>query len=197
MSIVGFIVMGDRTSHGGVVVSGDMTFTIDGQPAARVGDKVFCTRCNKMTVIITSRFPSIFDLGQTMAYDQDSTSCGALLQSRHNGHAGWDCEETDSNDGHALESALAVAPVAECLTKKALRFREHFVLHDDEGTLAANVPYSVTTAEGNTYEGETDAEGRTGVVWTDSPDAIDITVLSKPSEGDDPYHQDEQASGDF
>lgn len=42
MSIVGFIVVGDRTSHGGVVVSGDITCTIDGQPVARVGDKVFC-----------------------------------------------------------------------------------------------------------------------------------------------------------
>ena len=34
MAIIGFIVMGDRTSHGGVVMSGDPTWTVDGQPIA-------------------------------------------------------------------------------------------------------------------------------------------------------------------
>ena len=33
---------GDRTSHGGVVVTGDETVVIFGQPMARVGDRVTC-----------------------------------------------------------------------------------------------------------------------------------------------------------
>ena len=197
MSIIGFIVIGDRTSHGGLVMSGDITFRIDGQPVARVGDKVFCPRCKVMTTIATSRFPSIFDLGQTMAYDQDSTSCGALLYSRHNNHAGWD----DGGPEGAADSATASAPISmlpgEQQKNEALRFREHFILHDDEGNVSANVPYSVTTGEGNTFEGETDAEGRTDVIWTASPDPIDFTVLPKKNEADDPYHYDEQASGDY
>ncbi len=189
MSIVGFIVVGDRTSHGGVVVSGDITFTIDGQPVARVGDKVFCPRCKTMTTIVTSRFPSIFDLGQKMAYDQDSTSCGALLYSRHNNHAGWD-------DG-GPESETASPSYQEGEQSAPLRFREHFVLHDEGGNVVANVPYAVTTGEGNTFEGETDAEGRTSVIWTDSPDAVDVTVLPKPAAGDDPYHYSEDVADSY
>lgn len=71
MAIIGFIVVGDRTSHGGTVVSGDMTYTIDGQPIARIGDKVFCPRCKKSTVIVTSRFPTASAFGQALAYDQE------------------------------------------------------------------------------------------------------------------------------
>lgn len=195
MSIIGFIVVGDRTSHGGTVVSGDITFTIDGQPVARVGDKVFCPRCKTMTTITTSRFPSIFDLGQTMAYDQDSTSCGALLYSRHNNHAGWD-DGTEGGTGNAA-AATAEALAGESGPSKPLRFREHFVLHDEDGKVVANVPYSVTTGEGNTFDGETDSEGRTSVIWTDSPDAVDVIVLPKQAAGDDPYHYSEDSADSY
>jgi len=197
MSIIGFIVVGDRTSHGGLVVSGDITFTIDGQPVARVGDKVYCPRCKQMTTIATSRFPTTFDLGQMMAYDQDSTSCGALLYSRHNNHAGWDDGGPEDGIESVPASALAASPGDESDPREPLRFREHFVLHDEDGNTVANVPYSVTTGEGNTFNGETDSEGRTSVIWTDSPDAVDVTVLPKPSAGDDPYHYSEDAADSY
>lgn len=197
MSIIGFIVVGDRTSHGGLVISGDITFTIDGQPVARVGDKVFCPRCKMTTTIVTSRFPSIFDLGQTMAYDRDSTSCGAMLYSRHNNHAGWDDVGTAGEADSVAESAMQPLLAGEHQKNEPLRFREHFILHDDEGKVSANVPYSVTTGEGNTFEGETDAEGRTDVIWTNSPDAVDFTVLPKKDEAADPYHYEEQVSGNY
>ena len=89
MSIIGFIVLGDRTSHGGVVISGDPTWTIDGQPVARQGDKVTCPRCKRVSTIVSSRFPTVIDLGKPMAYDQDMTDCGAVIYSRHNNHAGY------------------------------------------------------------------------------------------------------------
>jgi uncharacterized Zn-binding protein involved in type VI secretion len=109
MSIIGFIVIGDRTSHGGEVISGDPTWTIDGIPVARVGDKVSCPRCERVSTIISSRFPALTDNGVPVAYDQDRTEdCGAVLYSRHNGHAGWDDE--DDEDAAAV-SSLAIAPV--------------------------------------------------------------------------------------
>lgn len=189
MAIIGFIVVGDRTSHGGTVVSGDSTFTIDGQPIARIGDKVFCKRCMKSTVITTSRFPTVSAFGQNMAYDQDSTSCGALLYSRHNGHAGWEADGEVSATPKAPVDMDAVG--TEILASKPLRFQEHFILHDGDGNLMSNVPYVVTTGEGKTFEGDTDAEGRTAVVWTDSPDALDVQVGDRPTNTDDPYHYDE------
>jgi uncharacterized Zn-binding protein involved in type VI secretion len=176
MSIIGFIVVGDRTSHGGT----------------RIGDKVFCPRCSMSTVIVTSRFPAVSAFGQSMAYDQDATSCGAMLYSRHNGHAGWDAGGDDSAIKKALATAAAVDGTA--LTNDALRFQEHFIFHDGDGKLMSNVPYVVTTGEGKTYEGDTDAEGRTAVIWTDSPDPVDVKVGDRPADSDDPYHCDEQSN---
>ncbi|WP_148283673.1 PAAR domain-containing protein, partial [Pseudomonas avellanae] len=39
------IVIGDMTSHGGVVVSGAATMLINGKGCARIGDMVTCPRC--------------------------------------------------------------------------------------------------------------------------------------------------------
>lgn len=88
MAIIGFIVIGDRASHEGTVTSGDATFTVDGQPIARLGDKVVCPRCKTTASIATSRFPTASAFGQEPAYDQNAPSCGALLISRHNQHSG-------------------------------------------------------------------------------------------------------------
>ena len=124
MAIIGFIVVGDRTSHGGTVISGDMTCTIDGQPVSRIGDKVYCPRCMKSTVIVSSRFPTVSALGQNLAYDQDATSCGALIYSRHNGHAGWNAD----GDNRAVPADVE-AVGAEVQLNKAMRFQDHFFYH--------------------------------------------------------------------
>lgn len=183
MSIIGFIVLGDRTSHGGVIISGDLTFTIDGQPVARVGDKATCPRCNRLATIISSRFPTVIDLGKSMAYDQDMTDCGALIYSRHNDHAGWG---TVGND------EATVAPVEDYVPKTAPRFQEHFVLQDNEtGEVRPKVPYTIKTGDGKIYEGETDANGRTSVVWTDSPLPIEVVAHPKTDNDVDPYHYDD------
>jgi uncharacterized Zn-binding protein involved in type VI secretion len=184
MSIIGFIVIGDRTSHGGIVVTGDPTCTIDGQPVARVGDKVWCPRCGRATTIATSRFPTVIDLGKPMAYDQDMTDCGAILYSRHNGHSGW-----GNDDGDTVNT---VPPIEEPMPKLAPRFQEHFVLHNNEtGAPLPGIPYTVKTGDGTTIQGTTDAQGRTGIVWTDSPLPVELIAHPKMDENADPYHFDD------
>lgn len=195
MAIVGFIVVGDRTSHGGTVISGDMTFTVDGQPIARVGDKVICPRCKTTASIVTSRFPTVSAFGQNMAYDQDATSCGALLISRHNGHAGWDPNPGGNVESSAKPTVASPEPVDDHSPKKVPRFQEHFILHDDDGALMANVPYRAITGDGRIFEGKTDSQGRTSVIWTDAPNAVELTVGPNPAETVDPYHHDEQSYG--
>ncbi len=135
-----------------------------------------------------------------MAYDQDSTSCGALLNSRHNGHAGWESEGEISDSGSG--APVAFGSVADAhggpevgLAPKPLRFQEHFIMHDEAGTLMANIPYWARTGEGRIFEGETDSEGRTAVIWTDSPDAIEVAVGPRTDDDTDPYHYDEQDYG--
>lgn len=73
------IVMGDKTSHGGTVISADLTFDINGKYVARVGDMTVCPKC-KGTFAITSGPSDLVDGGGNgYARHMDSTDCGARL----------------------------------------------------------------------------------------------------------------------
>lgn len=72
--------VGDKTSHGGVVVQGSPTTTSGGKPVARVGDSVTCPRKyhGPLTVIVTGDPTCIVD-GAPVARHGDMTACGATL----------------------------------------------------------------------------------------------------------------------
>lgn len=73
------IVMGDKTSHGGTVISADLTVDINGKYVARVGDMTVCPKC-KGTFPITSGPSDLVDgSGNGYARHMDSTACGAKL----------------------------------------------------------------------------------------------------------------------
>lgn len=72
-----FIRQGDRTTHGGTVITGDGTFIIGGKEVARVGDQVICPRCKGTFPIVTGA-PTMFS-GQNIALQDDYTGCGAKL----------------------------------------------------------------------------------------------------------------------
>lgn len=188
MAIIGFIVEGDRTSHGGKVVECTSHLSIDGLLVARVGDPVWCPRCNRMTKIITSRFPQITDNGVPSAFDLDMTDCGAQLYSRHNNHAGY-----GSNDSPVSSSEKVMA--AEKTLRgagEATSVQEHFVLRrDGTGEALAGVRYTLRTVDERVIDGETDEHGRTDVVWTDRPEGIELVLGSSDDADDDPYHYSE------
>ncbi|MCP1572360.1 putative Zn-binding protein involved in type VI secretion [Herbaspirillum rubrisubalbicans] len=73
-----FIVVGDKTSHGGTVITGDQTFLVHGKAVARVGDVTSCPKC-KGTFPITSGAGDMKSRGQAPARDGDRTACGATL----------------------------------------------------------------------------------------------------------------------
>lgn len=191
MAIVGFIVQGDRTSHGGHVVECTSHRWIDGLLVARVGDPVWCPRCNRITKIITSRFPQVTDNGVPSAFDLDMTDCGARLYSRHNNHAGY-----GSND--SPESSPVKARPAAKTSQGAgdtASTQEHFALRrEGTGKELAGVKYTLSTADGRVIDGETDEHGRTDVVWTDRPEGIALVLGSADDAGDDPYHYSETST---
>jgi uncharacterized Zn-binding protein involved in type VI secretion len=77
-----FIVVGDKTDHGGTVVAGSPATTIDGKPIARIGDPVTCPRRGHGgTTVIASGDPSCIVDGQPAARHGDKTACGATLLS--------------------------------------------------------------------------------------------------------------------
>ena len=54
------IVLGDKTDHGGTVISADMTVDINGKYVARIGDMTVCPKC-KGTFPINSAAADLVD----------------------------------------------------------------------------------------------------------------------------------------
>jgi uncharacterized Zn-binding protein involved in type VI secretion len=79
-----FIVVGDKTDHGGTVIAGSPVTDATGKAIARVGDQVSCPKHghghNGKTVIASGDPTCVID-GQAAARHGDKTACGATLLS--------------------------------------------------------------------------------------------------------------------
>jgi len=77
-----FIVVGDKTSHGGAVLAGAPTASTHGLPIARLGDPVSCPKCGP--TVIASGDAGMLVMGQPVARHGDKTACGATLIASQN-----------------------------------------------------------------------------------------------------------------
>jgi uncharacterized Zn-binding protein involved in type VI secretion len=119
--------MGDRTSHGGTVVSGDMTWEVYGKAVARVGDLTVCPKC-KGVFAITTGADDLTGFGQAVARHGDKTACGATLIAGQSS-AWWDnhsdsgtaapAAEVDTASASQLVAREAPTICLECLAKAA------------------------------------------------------------------------------
>lgn len=73
-----FIVLGDKTDHGGTVITASGRAQTGDRNIACVGDKVTCPRHDGVTTIVTGD-PSMLIDGKPVARHGDKTSCGASL----------------------------------------------------------------------------------------------------------------------
>lgn len=75
-----FIVLGDRTSHGGTVVGASDSTDTHGKRIARIGDMVSCPRkgCRGLFPIAQGDASMLID-GAPAAYQGCKTACGATL----------------------------------------------------------------------------------------------------------------------
>ncbi|MQA40675.1 PAAR domain-containing protein [Rugamonas aquatica] len=123
------VVIGDKTSHGGTVISADLTFAIYGKATARVGDMTVCPKC-KGTFAITSGASDLLDgYGKGYTRHMDTTACGAKLISSQVTTL-WSDESSlgDPAAEHAAEAITATPLIAaatssgiclDCLLKAA------------------------------------------------------------------------------
>lgn len=72
------IVFGDKTSHGGTVISSSQVSSTNGKGWARIGDMVSCPKC-KGVFPIAQGDQSLIDEGKAVAYHGCKTACGAIL----------------------------------------------------------------------------------------------------------------------
>lgn len=73
------IVVGDATDHGGKVIQGAPTATINGIPIARLGDAVTCPKKGHGTTVIATGDANMLVDGKPVARHGDKTACGATL----------------------------------------------------------------------------------------------------------------------
>ncbi len=74
-----FIVLGDSTDHGGVVVGSTITADTHGKRLARVGDQVICPKKGHGTTVIVTGDPTMIVDGAPVARHGDKCACGATL----------------------------------------------------------------------------------------------------------------------
>lgn len=74
----GVIRLGDKTTHGGEVISAVKDFTVLGKCIAVEGDATYCPKCKGQFPIQPSGSTRKHH-GKQVAYDQDLTACGAKL----------------------------------------------------------------------------------------------------------------------
>lgn len=124
-----FIVLGDKTSHGGTVISADLGSVVHGKAMAPVGDRVVCPRC-KGVFAIRSGAPDVLDAtGRGYARHLDTTDCGARLLSSQ-ATTTW-ADESSRGDAAGHAEALAVAseraaPTESGICLDCLRKAAHF-----------------------------------------------------------------------
>jgi uncharacterized Zn-binding protein involved in type VI secretion len=75
----GVIRVGDSTSHGGKVVTGQDHSTVMGRAVACVGDKCTCPRSGHDNCVIVEGDEKVIIDGKAVAFDGHKTSCGAAL----------------------------------------------------------------------------------------------------------------------
>ncbi|MBV6325620.1 PAAR domain-containing protein [Duganella violaceipulchra] len=74
----GVIRLGDKTTHGGTVVSAQPTFKVLGKAVAVEGDLTTCPQCKGTFPIQTAGSERHHD-GRAVAYNGDKATCGAKL----------------------------------------------------------------------------------------------------------------------
>jgi uncharacterized Zn-binding protein involved in type VI secretion len=145
----------DKTSHGGVAITGNPNYMIDGLPMLRTGDKAFCPiHSPHIFDIIGTGFP----VDDTISVvEGDLTTCGAVILAE---------EASPEMIKHALRDH-----------SKDYAYDQRFkVLNEATGEPSANRKYRITYS-GGVVESTTDENGMTTAIKSDTAETIKLEVF--------------------
>ena len=182
------IVVGDRTSHGGVVLTGSPFSDVDGKGIARIGDKVTCPQKGhgSVTTIVTGDITDNID-GSPVARHGDKTACGAMLISSQM----LTYVDEGSVSGQGASSAPTAASSASSFANNEVNHPydlQFLVQGEKTGKPMANMPYKITLDNGREFTGKTDKNGLTQKVSADYP--AQATLIA-------PHHDNETNSDGY
>lgn len=182
-----FIVLGDRTDHGGVVVGAAGTTDTHGKRIARVGDQVTCPKKGHGgTTVIVSGDPTMIVDGQPAARHGDKCACGAILISSQAVSTTADGGAVNPATASAAQAAKAAAlaqhssprmDVDEASGLFVMGHDQFFVLTDEiTGEPLARWKYKLKCGS-RTVEGITDDAGQTQKIAAEQQSDVKIELL--------------------
>lgn len=166
------ICKGDNTSHGGKVLAGRPTMTIDGRPVAQRGHNTFCPQC-KGTFPIIEGVPGHTHHGVATAVEGMKTACGAtLIASQH--QVTIDIAP-GAGAAHGGEEANAVAmPPPEADASQPDYSGVFRAVDRASGKPVAGMPYKIGLPDGSVLRGTTDADGYTQRITRQDPAKVEL-----------------------
>jgi len=153
--IIGSICVGDKTSCGRRVVTGDWTTDVDGRILARLGDK---TDCKYRCTIVTGGDPTWIVAGSPVALHGATTSRGCTCFSGNNDHHGTAAGSSERTAyPHAADHGIACMPETACLLNEDnwIEFR----LTDKDDKPFSGLRYVLVDPSGTLHEGKLDDTG--------------------------------------
>lgn len=189
-----FIVIGDRTDHGGVVIGATMATDTHGKRLARVGDQVTCPKKGHGTTVIVSGDPTMIVDGAPVARHGDKCACGAtLISSQVLSRVTGGSDNQSMLQTAARASAPGVGKAAGLITSllpENHNFDIHFIVQDERtGAPLAQVPYKITLEDGSSITGVTNESGLTEKI---SSNTRQKATLETHHHGDDDCGADTQ-----
>lgn len=175
-----FIVIGDQTDHGGVVIGSTMTTDTHGKRLARVGDQVTCPKKGHGTTVIVTGDPTMIVDGAPVARHGDKCACGATLISSQVVSRIGDGGAASASSGSRQQAGAAHAASAGLQPSQVTPghdFDQQFHLVDEaSGSPIKGQKYRITWP-GGTAEGVSDAEGLTQRVSWHEPGDVKIELV--------------------
>lgn len=172
-----FIVIGDQTDHGGIVVGASGTTITHGKRIARVGDQVTCPKKGHGTTVIVSGDAAMIIDGMPAARHGDKCACGATLiasqsvSTTADGGASNPQAASQVQKDAAMAAGLSGLPIREEIT---FEYDEQtkLVVEGDTATLVG-VPWFIRTQDGRVFSGRLDAQGQLPRIITDNEQHYD------------------------
>jgi uncharacterized Zn-binding protein involved in type VI secretion len=171
------IVLGDKTDHGGTVISAAPAAAAGGKPIARLGDLVECPRCRGTFAIVEGNPAMCFD-GAAVAYHGCAVACGArLIASQSEMTTQPTSGDVDASPRRyfSFDEGFGAAAAQDAAGRP---FRGRFQLLqeiDDQPISGRRV--RVRASSGHMVEGVTDAEGYTPWIERDTAETIALELI--------------------
>jgi uncharacterized Zn-binding protein involved in type VI secretion len=167
------IIRGDKTSHGGVVISGSPTSDWHGIPIARKGDRVYCPICPPHNFVIAEGLEQCSDHGLPWALEGHKTTCGAVLIA----------QTAPMGADAALALSKGIKPTDTGDPQSPTRFDPHFVVHDKHtGQPVSGFSYGLKTAVGE-HHGALYEDGATAKAYAQDAQDLALSYLVQTTIG--------------